>query len=70
MKFSKYYNPAKRKAQAKRKARINACKPYIVIVYNKLTDEMIEKAAFTTYENAKAYTEIYANNKNIGAYIQ
>lgn len=70
MKFSKYNNPAKKRAIANAKARARAQKPYAVIVYNKKSGEMIEKKRFSTYDNATDYASIYTNSENLGAFIE
>lgn len=70
MRFSKFNNPAKKRANANRQARTHASNPYIVIVFKRSNNEMIEKARFRSCEMASEYASIYKDNPTIGAYIE
>lgn len=70
MRFSKFNNPAKRRASAQRQARKQESNPYAVIVFKKSNNDMIEKKRFRTSELAEEYASLYKDSDTLGAYVE
>lgn len=70
MKFTKYNNPAKKRAAIRRKQAYFEKNNTVVVVMRRDNWDVVEKQRFSNFESAKAYASIYDNNKTLFADIR
>ncbi len=70
MKFTKYNNPAKKRAAARRKQANLERLPYVVVVMTRKDWDVVEKKRFARLEDAQAYASIYDDNTTLEADVR
>lgn len=70
MKFTKYNNPAKKRAAARRKQANLEKFPYVVVVMTRKDWDVVEKKRFARLEDAQAYASIYDDNTVLEADVR
>ena len=70
MKFTKYNNPAKKRAAARRKQANLERLPYVVVVMTRKDWDVVEKKRFARLEDAQAYASVYENDAFLEADVR
>ncbi len=70
MQFTKYNNPAKKRAAARRKQANLENFPYVVVVMTRKDWDVVEKKRFARLEDAQAYASIYDDNTALEADVR
>lgn len=70
MQFTKFNNPAKKRAVARRKQANLKRLPYVVVVMTQKDWDVVEKKRFARLEDAQAYASIYDDNTVLEADVR
>ena len=70
MKFTKFNNPAKKRAAARHKQANLEKFPYVVVVMTRKDWDVVEKKRFARLEDAQAYASIYDDNTALEADVR
>lgn len=70
MQFTRFNNPSKKRAAARRKQANLKRLPYVVVVMTRKDWDVVEKKRFARLEDAQAYASVYENDAFLQADVR